>query len=206
MWVKISVPFFILTYYINIMNYFSSLIIDGVSITPGINNVIDVPFGTTSVIVNYVLDPASNVNVSILGNSNFVSGQNTLTIDVSDETGILDSFTQTINVLLSNDTSLASLTIDGIFMSLDKFIITSNNEIFPIDIIILPYGTQTINLDVLPKNVNASVNIKGNTELVVGLNNIDINVIAEDSVTITTYFLTVIVLDPDLSNRYFNDI
>lgn len=91
-------------------------------------------------------------------------------------------------------------------MSLDKFIITSNNEIFPIDIIILPYGTQTINLDVLPKNVNASVNIKGNTELVVGLNNIDINVIAEDSVTITTYFLTVIVLDPDLSNRYFNDI
>jgi len=188
------------------MNYFSSLIIDGVSITPGINNVIDVPFGTTSVIVNYVLDPASNVNVSILGNSNFVSGQNTLTIDVSDETGILDSFTQTINVLLSNDTSLASLTIDGIFMSLDKFIITSNNEIFPIDIIILPYGTQTINLDVLPKNVNASVNIKGNTELVVGLNNIDINVIAEDSVTITTYFLTVIVLDPDLSNRYFNDI
>ena len=143
--------------------------------------------GTTSVVIDYIQN-SPDITVSILGNSNLVSGLNTINFQVfHNEYGIMENFFQTINVLLGNDTSLASLTINGIYVSPD-------GNLF------VPFGTTQVDVNVVTNNPNATV-VKYNwDQLLTGSNKIDVVVTAEDTTTITTYAYYVIVPTSSLTD------
>jgi len=141
---------------------FTDFTINGDSYNAG--STVNLPAGTTDVTVDYTLESA-NASAVITGDTGLVLGDNTLTAVVTAEDGTQQTYEWTLHVL-NDDSSLSTFTING----LD----TSDGDSIPV--------TFTDHVDVVatPTDSNATVEITGDTGLVLGDNTVTVTVTAED--------------------------
>ncbi|NBR25581.1 MAG: hypothetical protein EBU08_17745, partial [Micrococcales bacterium] len=136
--------------------------------------------GTTEVAVTVVtVDPDASVEVE--GDTDLVSGENTLTVTVTAADGETTAeYTITLVVAPSTDTSLATLQVNGVDLidgeSLD----------------LAPYTTE-VDVNVVTTNPDATFEIDGGSELVPGENALTVTVTAADGVTAQIFTITLVV-------------
>ena len=155
----------------------SRLTINGTLVNDG--DAITVPYGTTSVTVSaYMTNPDATVVMS--GYDGLQVGPNTVTVEVTAQNGNTATYTVTVTVEPSSDTSLSSFTING-------------TQVVDGDSISVPYGTTSVGVEVYTANPDATFVISGNYGLQVGPNTVTVEVTAQDRTTVTTYSVTVTV-------------
>lgn len=142
-------------------------------------DVIDLVYGTAEVeVVALATDPEAAVEIA--GNTDLVSGENTLTVTVTAADGeTVEEYIVTLNVAFNSDSSLASFQINGEDV-VDGAIVT-----------VEPY-TTSVEVTAEPTDPDATVEIVGAEELVNGENLITVSVTAADG-SGTDYVVTVIV-------------
>jgi hypothetical protein len=158
------------------------LTLNGVEVEAG--DIVEFPFGTTEVSVTATTDdPDSTVEVT--GTTNLVTGPNTISIVVTAPNSAEQTYTLTATVLaLSNDTSLAVFTVDGEAVT-DAAVVNLD-------------GTKNyVEVVAQATDANATVDLSGTANLVIGENQVKVTVTAEDG-TIEIY--TIFVNFPDLTD------
>lgn len=101
----------------------------------------------------------------------------------------------------SNNANLKELHLDieGLMPAFNKNTTSYN--------ITIPQDKDSINVNAVPEDSNAKVEVTGNTNLKTGLNKILIKVIAQDNTTIKTYEIDVTKTDnPDLANAKLENL
>ena len=144
--------------------------------------------GVTSVSVDVFTNEA-HATSSVTGADNLQVGDNTVTVVVTAQDGSTTTYTFTVNVprVLSSDTSLASVTVDG-------------NDNTGLGTLIYPAFTTSVNVEAAATNVHASTSISGTTGFENGhIGTVSIVVTAEDGST-QTYTFSVVVLNDDNSS------
>ncbi|NBP46398.1 MAG: hypothetical protein EBU72_14515, partial [Betaproteobacteria bacterium] len=106
-----------------------------------------------------------NASVEVSGNTDLQSGENTLTVTVTAQNGDVASYVVTLLVLLSDDTSLATFTVNGV-------------DVADGDVVELASYTTEVEFEVVATDENASVQVTGGTELVAGENALTVVVTA----------------------------
>jgi hypothetical protein len=154
----------------------SSLVVfkvSGARVTDG--GSIILPSGTTAVAVTAIASDAG-ASVVITGNANLNLGDNDLSVVVTAEDGTTTTtYTQTLKVLASDDTSLALFQYDG-------------SDVEDGDSFDLENGTTSVEVTAEPTTNLSNVEIVGADALVVGKNIVRINVTAQDE-SVRTYRL-----------------
>ena len=162
----------------------STFQIDGQDVVD--NQTVNLSPGRTSVTVNAITtDPLAQRSIS--GNTNLISGSNTVTVHVeADDGSIFDHQVYVVVASLSNDSTLASLKVDG-----SDFTIAADgtSEFAAL------YGTTQVSVAAIATSNTAVISVSGNTGLVSGSNNVTIHVIAEDS-SYKDYSFKVVVAAP----------
>jgi len=157
----------------------ATISINGEPISSGDN--LTVPYGTTEVTVAVELNDV-NATYFVTGDLGLQTGDNVITVSVTAaDTVTIEDYTFNVEVLLNTDTSVNSITING----------TSVVDGDEIDIDPL---TTEITVDVDTVDTDATVEIVGDTELVVGGNLVTVYVTAADGATTQEYQFTVNVL------------
>ena len=149
---------------------------------------INVPHGTTFIDlsnIQVILSDASNAIVDISGNTNLQTGNNTLNVTVSAEDRLYTTVYPITVRVLSNNTGLTNLTING-------------NNVFLVRHVNVPYGTNSVNVNPTLYDASGSFDISGNSNLIVGDNTVTVKVTAEDTTT-QSYDVTVRVLSNNTS-------
>jgi len=146
---------------------------------------LNVPYGTTSVIL--VATPTNNAaSVSdISGVSGLITGNNTLTFRVTAQDSTQQNYSFSIVVAApSSDKSLSTFTINGTAVT--------NGGIFNV-----ANGTTSVTVVATKTNANATVGtISGNSGLITGNNTLTFRVTAQDSTT-QDYSVTIVVAEPN---------
>ncbi len=139
--------------------------------------------GTTAVTaVATPVDPTSSVQVN--GSTGLQAGENTLTATVTSQSGA--TATYTVKLIVQVPSSISSLVVFKV----------SGARVVDGSTVLLPAGTEAVAVTAIPSDATASVNITGNSGLVVGDNNLSVVVTAEDGST-STYAVTLRVLKDD---------
>lgn len=127
----------------------------------------------------------NNSKVEIIGNDNFVQGENVVQIKVTSQNG-QNTNTYKIYITKTNDlekanTNLETLAVENTFLypSFDTTITEYKIEVSK--------DTENLNILAIPEDEKAKVTIEGNTNIKIGDNPILINVLAEDGVTYRKY-------------------
>jgi hypothetical protein len=170
------------------VNTLSSITVDGETVVAG--DTVNKTFGTTSVVV--VATPTSNLATAVVtGDTDLVSGLNTVTVSVTAESGAVANYTLTINVAKSSDKTLASITANG-------QTVTAGGTVN------LASGTTSVNVVALATSPDATVAVSGNTGLVAGANTVTVTVTAGDLTTQAyTFTANVLTLSEDTSLALF---
>jgi hypothetical protein len=170
------------------VNTLSSITVDGATVVAG--DTVNKTFGTTSVVV--VATPTSNLATAVVtGDTDLVSGLNTVTVSVTAESGAVANYTLTINVAKSSDKTLASITANG-------QTVTAGGTVN------LASGTTSVNVVALATSPDATVAVSGNTGLVAGANTVTVTVTAGDLTTQAyTFTANVLTLSEDTSLALF---
>ncbi len=170
------------------VNTLSGITVDGESVE--VSGTVNKAFGTTSVVV--VATPTSNLATAVVtGDTDLVSGPNTVTVSVTAESGAVANYTFTVNVAKSSDKTLASITANGQTVEAGG---TVN----------LASGTTSVNVVALATSPDATVTVSGNTGLVAGANTVTVTVTAGDLTTQAyTFTANVLTLSEDTSLALF---
>lgn len=153
---------------------------------------INVDWGTTSVVV--VVTPTdSNATYVVNGATGLTTGDNLVSVIVTAKDGVSTEETQiTVTVLPNTDSSVVSLAVDGV--------IVADNDV--VDVAAL---TESVVIDVVTTDEDATVLIEGGEELIAGENDVTIIVTAADGVSSTTYNLTLnVAFNTDTTLAVFN--
>ena len=162
----------------------STFKVNGSTTTSG--STIELPFGTSAVTVEADTE-ATTSTFSISGASGLSTGNNTLTVSVTAQSGATATYTVTLKVLAAS----SNKTISGI---------TVNGETVADNAITLPIGTTTAAVLVTLDSAFASYTISGNDTVSAGTNTRTITVTAQDGSTAdTTLTITVLAVDEDNS-------
>ena len=120
----------------------------------------------------------SNANVEIAGADALVPGDNTVTVTVTAADGTtVQVYTLTVTVALSRETGVAEILVDG-QVAFEKDVILASD----------PTATE-VSVDVTTVDENATVEVTGNTDLVLG-NNVITIVVTAPSGDQRTYTIT----------------
>ena len=140
-----------------------------------------VPFGTTEVAVNVELsDP--NATYFVTGELGLTTGENQVVVLVTAaDTVTTEEYVFNVEVLLNTDTSVNSITING-----QSVVDGDEIDVDPL--------TTEITVDVDTVDTDATFEIVGDTDLVVGGNLVSVIVTAADEATTQEYQFTVNVL------------
>ena len=153
---------------------------------------VNVDWGTTSVAV--VVTPTdSNATYVVTGASGLTTGDNLVSVIVTAADGVSTEETQiTVTVLPNTDSSVVSLAVDGV--------IVADNDV--VDVAAL---TESVVIDVVTTDEDATVLIEGGEELIAGENDVTIIVTAADGVSSATYNLTLnVAFNTDTTLAVFN--
>ncbi len=124
-------------------------------------------------------DPDATFTVE--GDSGLVAGDNFLVVTVLAADGETSSeYVVILKVLYGTDTSIASIIIDG-------------NEVSPDDIVDLAEDTTEVEVQVETTDPDATFEVFGDNELVVGDNELTITVLAADGETFEDFLITLVV-------------
>ncbi|MFM8927311.1 MAG: hypothetical protein ACKOFA_03820, partial [Rhodoluna sp.] len=142
---------------------------------------VELELGTSS--VDVVVVPADeNATFAIEGGSDLQPGENTLTVTVTAEDGeTAQEYVVTLFVLLSNDTSLSTFTING-------------QDVEDGSVLELPAYTTDVEVVATATNPDAQVDIAGADGLEAGENRVEVTVTAADGKTVSVYVVFVTVL------------
>ena len=156
--------------------------LNGVEVEAGDN--VEFPNGTTEVFVTATTEDPDSTRV-ISGTTSLKTGSNTITIVVTAPSGAKQTYTLTATVrALSNDTSLATFTVDGETVT--------DAAIIDLD------GTKNyVEVVALATDLASTVDVSGTNNLVYGENQVKVTVTAEDG-TIEVY--TIFVNFPNLTD------
>ncbi len=141
--------------------------------------------------INVTATPADNkAKVEITGNANLKEGENNIRITVTAENETKKDYiihvTKTENEEKAN-ANLKSLSVNGYNISPDfKYNVYNYTLLLNTDV-------ESLNIIAEAENDNAKVEIKGNSNLQEGENLIEINVTAEDEITVKTYKIKVFI-------------
>ena len=132
--------------------------------------------------VNVVAIPTdSAASVQFVGNSSLVTGSNLLRVTVTaadDETTHV--YSRNLYVLSNTDTSLAVFTING-------------KSVLDYESIYLFYPTREVDVVAIASDPDATVQVAGNTGLVIGENKLIVIVTAADEITTYIYGMTLFI-------------
>ena len=151
--------------------------VNGAAVTDGATVDLE-PYTTSVEVVAEAADPTSTVEV--IGGTDLATGSNDLVVTVTDVELVAVSYTVTLNVLSSNDTS-ATISING-------------EDVTSGDNFLVDWGTTSVEVAVALTDVNATYFITGDLDLATGDNVLTVTVAAADGVTITDYVFNVLVL------------
>ena len=133
------------------------------------------PYTTEVEIVAEGTDPDAIVDV--VGGTELVAGENLVTVTVTAQDGTVAEYSIILNVALGNNVELSTFTVNG-------------NDVAGGDVVDLePYSTS---VEVVVETVDpeASYEIAGGTDLVVGANTLTVTVTAADGSTSVNYVVT----------------
>jgi hypothetical protein len=147
----------------------SSLVVAGTNIDlTATEPIVQVPVGTTSVSV--VVTPTFEfATYTVAGNTNLITGLNTVTIQVTAQNGDFKNYRIKINTL-SNDTSLSSLVVNGI-----PIVLTKDTYEYTVQ---LPVGATNALVNAIPTDLLASIANTGTNNLTPGVNTLTVRVTA----------------------------
>ncbi|UKS25434.1 cadherin-like beta sandwich domain-containing protein [Paenibacillus sp. HWE-109] len=167
------------------------LSVDGVSLTDfapaKVTYKVNVPNTTTSVVVVGTKEDLAAVNPVVVGGSNLLVGDNTVTVTVTAEDGTTKKeYTVTVVRAASNDASLIDLKVDG--TSVANF--DPNTLAYTVNV---PNATKLVVVTGTKKETTASDPVVvGGSNLLVGNNTVTVTVTAEDGTTKKIYTVTVV--------------
>ena len=152
----------------------STFTVNGSDVADGDNVDLD-PYTTSVDVVATATD--ENANVEITGNTDLVSGVNTLTVNVTAADGVTtQTYTVTLTVAAGDDTSVTSLQVNGADVA--------DGDTVELD----PY-TASVDVTVTTSDPDATVEITGDTDLVSGDNPLSVVVTAADGVATQVYLV-----------------
>ncbi len=159
-------------------NYLSSLYVSEGILTPIFDKMVTnyevtVPYTVKNIDISGTLEDNS-ANVSGFKNYELVTGENVIEIVVTSESGDLRIYQITINKEPLISAYLTSLSVPN--YELDQEFNKDLTEYY----INVDYEVSSLIPNYVTEDVNASVTISGNTNLVVGMNEVHINVTASD--------------------------
>ncbi|NBW73621.1 MAG: hypothetical protein EBR26_04360, partial [Microbacteriaceae bacterium] len=160
----------------------STFTVDGTSVTDG--SEVNVDYGTNA--VDVVATPTdADATVDISGDTNLENGSNTVSVVVTAADDVTtQTYTVTVNVGANDDATLGVFTVNG-------------DDVANGQVVNLPFGTTEVDVIAEPTDVEATVVISGDSDLVSGNNTLQVVVTAADSTTSQTYSLTLRVADND---------
>ncbi|NBR77361.1 MAG: hypothetical protein EBT76_00945, partial [Microbacteriaceae bacterium] len=162
----------------------TSITVDGESVTAG--GTVARAHGTASVAV--IADPEDDfATAEVSGSSGLTTGSNTVSILVTAENGDTATYTFTVQVALSSNTGIASLTIDGVDRTENSSAVQTTSK-----------GATSVVVAVVTADADSTFVVVGNQNLTADTNVISVTVTAPDGST-QTYQRTVIV--PALSSN-----
>jgi cytoskeletal protein CcmA (bactofilin family) len=168
----------------------SLIIVNGTSVSTTINSpsTVNVPNGTTSVIVGCIPAQSTTTVTSITGNTGLITGSNTISILITAQNTYTSTFYVYINVAQNSDSTLSSILVNG-------YSVAENGNF------VAPLGTTSVTVSATPTKSTSSVtNVTENTGLVSGSNTVTITVRAEDGTTSSHYVYIVVQKWLSLSN------
>jgi hypothetical protein len=155
------------------------------------------PFTTEVTVDVTTTDPEATFTVS--GDTDLVVGENDLLITVTAaDTETTQDYTITLVVAQSNDTSVVGINVTFIGANGEETATVSDG-----DEIELPSKTYSVDVAVETTESEATVEISGNTDLVVGENTMTVTVTAPDGETSEDYYVTLIVAVGDVTLSTF---
>lgn len=140
--------------------------------------------------INISATPESgSAKVAVSGNTGLKIGLNKISILVTAQDGKTKK-TYTINVTKTDDPSKANANLENLAIENCTLIPEFNADIteYTCD---LEQDLATLNILAVPQNQNAKINIIGNENLQIGENSIQINVTAQDKITVKIYYIIV---------------
>ena len=166
----------------------ASLTVGGVTVSAG--DTIQKPNGTSSVAV--IATPTSNkASAVVSGNTDLHTGANTVSIAVTAENGDVATYTLTINVAQSSNTSVTSISVDGTNVTTTKTFTTG-------------FGANSVTVGVVTADPAATYEISGASSLNAGANTVTVTVTAADTTTTEDFVLTVTVPVASADNTLSN--
>lgn len=174
-------------------NYLSNLWVEDETISPEFNKLVNnykvfVPYETTSVIIGAEAEDR-NATVEGTGMKMVIPGPNTFTVRVKAEDNSVREYRITVTRAASPNNYLESLTIDG-----EVYTPEFNRETLTYTLTV-PYETDTLNIEAIPEDEEATVLGDGVVSLKQGVNNIEIYVTAPNG-NVRTYVVKVTRKDP----------
>jgi len=122
-----------------------------------------------------------DATVEIVGDTDLVAGYNDLRVYVTAADGeTVKEYDYVLNVALNTDTTLSTFTVAGVEVGANDYVTVD------------PLTTE-VEVVVETTDPEASFEITGGTDLVPGENDLLVTVFAADGVTITDYFVTIVV-------------
>jgi hypothetical protein len=153
----------------------STFQVNGVDVADG--DAVPLEYGTTEVTVD-VATVDQDATYAIQGDTDLVSGENTLTVTVVAADGeATATYTVTLTVALNNDTTLAVFTVNG----------APAKDGDSLDLVT---GTTSVAVVVETNDPTATFTIEGDTDLVSGENTLTVTVVAADGEATATYTVT----------------
>ncbi|NCV33927.1 MAG: hypothetical protein EBW05_13650, partial [Betaproteobacteria bacterium] len=150
--------------------------VNGEDVSDG--DVVDLAPYTTEVEVEVeTVDPDATVQVE--GDSDLVAGLNDLVVTVTAVNGDVRSYVVGLNVVLSDDVS-AEVTV-------------ADQVVSDGDVVELEYGTDSVVVDVVTVDPEATFVVEGDSGLQVGENTLVVTVTAADGETVATYTVILVV-------------
>jgi len=142
----------------------------------------------------------SNANVSILGNKNLIEGVNRIYVEVTAEDGLTKK-TYTINAL-RGDTKKSTPNLKG--LNVKDYVLIPAFDPNIIDYIIeIKDDQENVEVQAVPENENAKIEITGNNSLLDNSNVISIEVTSENEANSKIY--TVLAVKEGRDTRHDND-
>ncbi|MBJ7281300.1 MAG: cadherin-like beta sandwich domain-containing protein, partial [Rhodoluna sp.] len=153
-------------------NALTSITVDGETVVAGEN--LTRAHGVTSVSVQAVTAD-DFATYEVLGDTNLVTGSNTVSVKVTAEDASIATYSFTVQVELSSDASVASITIEGVDRTSASSAIQDTSKL-----------ATSVSVVVVTTNADATYSFVGHEEISTGLNEITISVTAPDG-TVATY-------------------
>ena len=143
------------------------------------------PYGTTSVVLD-ITTADTKSTYGVTGVTGLVTGDNSVVINVTSESGAQTSYTLVVNVAQSSNAGVSSITVDGV----DRTAVDSAVQV-------TGKVASSVAVAVVTSDANATYQVIGATGLLVGLNTVTVRVTAADG-TVVDYLRDVNV--PGLSS------